>query len=656
MITKVNLVIVSLCDVAREIPYCGGTEKMTNSWNPHNPQGISITHKGDKRVVLYSSDEQHSFTGMTVRRHVRLKQTSQTTTFSRQLELFCGESLTERGIDSDRKIQHIAHGIRNLDGVSCNFDEMVVEQFHKDGRKLLLESIDFDKGHLEVVEIQNDPLISSRNFDDQKRTIEELWELVVQDTDYRNEEMLQKMRKIVHRLEGIEKRLQELRNHNNSGRTRKALLEYTQDLIYLNKNLNKIFADKGELLFGLDAGELDKVQTLLDCEDEDKVNDALEILGAICRTPDINKLRKWLLRNIPLSLVVLLFDNSKSMLKERMTTLSFCKQFIETLKKSPKLTAVAVCTIGDGPGCLIPFTLARDFNVNDLDIIQHKGCTPLTTSVKFARNTLQDFIGDDENKGVMSGYIIMITDLKPTEEWNGGFSEYNSNPKDESQECPKKFTKLVDELKDTITTVLKDIPLVIAVTDRSQLEYAKALVETSEKGHVLDISTNSFHPILANPNLLHQMYELCKGDMDIAEQLQSVGVKNTLNKVIRDNKKLAEMFEILETEWLIKMGSKTIGLSLTGNNDFNRKAIREEFQKKSIVVPLQIEGKRRNCRIFSNKRSSSSSISGSINYEKKSTDDSYQIRVPSDDGNVDTHKLVKKQQLEKKTKEADKNS
>ncbi|XP_056008747.1 uncharacterized protein LOC125660710 isoform X5 [Ostrea edulis] len=623
MITKVNLVIVSLCDVAREIPYCGGTEKMTNSWNPHNPQGISITHKGDKRVVLYSSDEQHSFTGMTVRRHVRLKQTSQTTTFSRQLELFCGESLTERGIDSDRKIQHIAHGIRNLDGVSCNFDEMVVEQFHKDGRKLLLESIDFDKGHLEVVEIQNDPLISSRNFDDQKRTIEELWELVVQDTDYRNEEMLQKMRKIVHRLEGIEKRLQELRNHNNSGRTRKALLEYTQDLIYLNKNLNKIFADKGELLFGLDAGELDKVQTLLDCEDEDKVNDALEILGAICRTPDINKLRKWLL---------------------------------QTLKKSPKLTAVAVCTIGDGPGCLIPFTLARDFNVNDLDIIQHKGCTPLTTSVKFARNTLQDFIGDDENKGVMSGYIIMITDLKPTEEWNGGFSEYNSNPKDESQECPKKFTKLVDELKDTITTVLKDIPLVIAVTDRSQLEYAKALVETSEKGHVLDISTNSFHPILANPNLLHQMYELCKGDMDIAEQLQSVGVKNTLNKVIRDNKKLAEMFEILETEWLIKMGSKTIGLSLTGNNDFNRKAIREEFQKKSIVVPLQIEGKRRNCRIFSNKRSSSSSISGSINYEKKSTDDSYQIRVPSDDGNVDTHKLVKKQQLEKKTKEADKNS
>lgn len=84
----------------------------------------------------------------------RLEQTFSTTTFSRQLELFCGESLTERGIGSDRKIQNIARGIQNLDGVSCNFDEMVVEQFHKDGRKLLLKSIDFDKGHLEVVEIQ----------------------------------------------------------------------------------------------------------------------------------------------------------------------------------------------------------------------------------------------------------------------------------------------------------------------------------------------------------------------------------------------------------------------------------------------------------------------------------------------------------------------
>jgi hypothetical protein len=49
---------------------------------------------------------------------------------------------------------------------------------------------------------------------------------------------------------------------SDSGRLTREVLDYTQDLTYLNKNLNKIFADKGKLLFGIDPEELYNVKAL----------------------------------------------------------------------------------------------------------------------------------------------------------------------------------------------------------------------------------------------------------------------------------------------------------------------------------------------------------------------------------------------------------
>lgn len=629
---------------------------------------VSVTCNGRTREVPCS--QRQNIDNLTT--EYVLQRTSRATPFLRQVELFSGVSIRSQAINDDRTIQRIADGIRNLQG----FTEEDSEDFRKDGKQICLTSIDFDSDELRIVERQskNDKKSRYRH----ERTVNELWASVIEEPDVledpaqeitdfldmayprndsakdgQKEDILKKMRKIIHCLEEMEEIIKRLREKVNSNEEvnsegelkmeREKLFESIQYLITFKKAMFAIFDAKHFPAATMDVENLN--ECLKPYMNFEEILMIWEIIKSMYNESKIQAIRRWLLINVVFTLTVLLFDNSKSMTTKNKANAAneFAKQFIAHLKHKTDLAAIAVITFGGGPRCLEQFTLLENFNANSIDQVKFQGCTPLATALIFCKRYVEEFkekicseLKMDNSDLRTNVNSVMVTDILPTEFHNDYLVGNVSSPKDECQETLKTLEKMIKEYKEAIDNSLKDEQSSIVVVSLSDdLIQSINIFRPEHKGYVLDISARGhLYPVLADYNL-HQKYS---SEMETIHRL----TKNYLEqgKIIRgDDHSLAEIFQQLSREWEIRIGTKTLALSDRDNQNINIH-LTELRTSRSKVLDLHLDSKLRICRIIPK-----TNTRGISNGEDNSKHEAYNIKITSDNGVLYTADLVKKRRV-----------
>lgn len=636
---------------------------------------VSVTHNGRTRNVRCS---QSQYSG----NEYLLQRTSRTTPFLRQLELFSGVSIPGQGISSDRTIRRITDGIKNLDGIN----EEDSEDFRKDGRQIILTSINFDSGELRIVEKESKNVSKSRHR--RNRTIKDLWDSVIEDTDEseglaqeftefldnayprddfakdgQKEEILKMMRKTIHFLRAMEERIKELREKINTSdrvnseraysegvtsegelkKERDKLLEAIQCLITFKKSMLAIFDAEYLAPPNMDVEKLDG--SLKDDMSLAEILKSWEFIKSLYSETKIKAIRRWLLENVVSTLTVLLIDNSKSMITKNKANASieFAKQFIAYLKQSTDLVALAVITFGGDPKCLEQFTLIENFNANSLDKLKFQGSTPLARALLFCKRIEEEYkekICSDlkmNNSDIpMNFKCVMVTDLLPTELTNDYSNGIMSNPKDECQETSEKFATMMREFKEAMETYLTGgkSSIVVALLRDNQNQLVDIL-RREQRGYVLDISPMSnTYPILADYDL-HQKYI---SEKEIIHKLTKKKLAEG-NLIRGDDHPRAEIYQQLSQEWQIVIGTKTLSLSDRDNANININ-LTELRTTRSKVFNLHLNSKLTICRIYPK-----TEYRGISSGEDNSKHEAYTIKITLDSGELYIAELVKKRRV-----------
>lgn len=628
---------------------------------------VSVTHNGRTREVR-CSQEQYAGT------EYILQRTSHNTPFLRQVELFSGVSFRSQAMNDDRTIQRIADGIRDLQG----FNEEDRENFRK---QIILTSIDFDRDELRIVERETKNFKKSRHR--KERTVKELWASVIEEpdtvdalegqaqeiTDFldmvypkgdsaqdgQKEDRLKKLRKIIHCLEEMEETIKRLREKVNTNKEvnsegelkmeREKLLEAIQYVITFKKTMLAIFDAKKFPAANMDVEILSDSLETCTCMNFGEILIVWEIIKSMYNESTIQAIRRWLLMNVVFTLTVLLIDNSKSMVTKNKANAAkeFVKQFISHLKQKTDLAAIGVITIGGGPSFLEPFTLLENFNANSLDKIKFQGCTPLTTALIFCKKSVEEYMEKISSELKMDCIDVqtnvngvMITDMLPTEWHNNFLNGIVSSPKDECQETSEEFGGMIGELMEAINKFLEDTKSSLVLVSLSlNLTQSNNIFRPEQKGYALDISsTDNPFAVLADYNL-NQKYS---SDMETIHTLTNNNLEQ--GKIIRgDDRPRAMIFQQLNREWEIRIGTKTLALSDRDNQNINI-YLTELRTSRSKVLELHLDSKLRICRIIPKTKTR-----GISNGEDNSKHEAYNIKITSDSGELYTADLVRKRRV-----------
>lgn len=370
-----------------------------------------------------------------------------------------------------------------------------------------------------------------------------------------------------------------------------------------------------------------------------------EIIKSMYNESTIQAIRRWLLMNVLLTLTVLLIDNSKSMMTKNKANAAkeFVKQFISHLKQKTGLAAIGVITIGDGPSFLEPFTLLENFNANSLDKIKFQGCTPLATALIFSKKSVEEYMEKISSELKMDCIElrtnvngVMITDMLPTEWHNNFFNGIVSSPKDECQETSEEFGGLIGEVREAKNKFLEDTKSsLVLVSLNLNLTQSNNIFRPGQRGYALDISsTDNPLAVLADYNL-HQKYS---SDMETIHTLTNNNLEQ--GKIIRGDDRLRAMiFQQLNREWEIRIGTKTLALSDRDNQNINI-YLTELRKSRSKVLELHLDSKLSICRIIPKIKTR-----GISNGEDNSKHEAYDIKITSDSGELYRADLVRKRRV-----------
>lgn len=198
------------------------------------------------------------------------------------------------------------------------------------------------------------------------------------------------------------------------------------------------------------------------------------------------------------------------------------------------------------------------------------------------------------------------------------------------------FEYKIGEVREAKNKFLEDTKSsLVLVSLNLNLTQSNNIFRPGQRGYALDISsTDNPLAVLADYNL-HQKYS---SDMETIHTLTNNNLEQ--GKIIRgDDRPRAMIFQQLNREWEIRIGTKTLALSDRDNQNINI-YLTELRKSRSKVLELHLDSKLSICRIIPKTKTR-----GISHGEDNSKHEAYDIKITSDSGELYRADLVRKRRV-----------